>query len=343
MIKNKKGTTLQFHWIFILVAGALILAFFFSVATKQKSLSDEKLSLSLVQSVDTIFEMAESSEGTSQTIPLPERGVSFTCSKACDCYIQTGNARKSFGSNVVFAEDNIDSAQAVVWSLPWKVPFRAANILYVTDPETRKVVVYDNAEQMFSVAVVRKLQEIIPDNIFLEYQTVGQFQTIDYDGSDLTRVFFVGAINPFVPEGLRNTNVQLVSVNPQTINFYDVSDSNIIPRGFVRYPEDIVWILAAIFAADYDMFTCGIKSALNRLNNVAEIFYQRSEALSEKTGNLGLVCWYPSEEIQQLITEDIYQLSDENLYGVIDKINNLRDVLKDRNDQLIQQSCPELF
>jgi len=43
---GKRGIEMQFHWIFILIAGAIILAFFFSLVAKQKSLSEEKLSIS---------------------------------------------------------------------------------------------------------------------------------------------------------------------------------------------------------------------------------------------------------------------------------------------------------
>ena len=94
---NKKAITLQFHWIFILIAGGIILAFFFSIASKQGDLSDEKLSLSLVHSIDMILELAESSEGTSQVIPLPKKGISASCSSGCDCYFSISGARSSFG------------------------------------------------------------------------------------------------------------------------------------------------------------------------------------------------------------------------------------------------------
>jgi len=340
--KNKKGITLPFHWIFILVAGGLILAFFFSIAAKQKALSDDKLALSLVQSVDVVFEMSESSEGTSQFIPLPKKGISFVCSKGCDCYIQTGSARKSFGSNIIFSEKNIDSAQAVVWSLPWTVPFRAANLLYVTDPETRKIVVY-NAEDKMSVDILRKLQDILPDNIIFEFYTLAQFNAVSFDGSDFTKIFFISSLQPFIPQSLQGKNVDVVGINPVNINFYDVSDGVVVSKGVMSYPGDISWVLAAIFSADYDMFVCGIKSALRRLNNVADVFFHRSEALAEESERLGLVCFYPSDSIKQLIVEDINALDDVALFNKIISINRISGDLKNNNDNLIQSSCPELF
>ena len=40
---NRKGFELQFNWIFVLIAGALILAFFFTIAQKQRNLSQQSV------------------------------------------------------------------------------------------------------------------------------------------------------------------------------------------------------------------------------------------------------------------------------------------------------------
>ena len=54
LIKMKKAIALQLNWIFILIAGGLILAFFFSVATKQKG--DALFTKEVSQKIATIIE-----------------------------------------------------------------------------------------------------------------------------------------------------------------------------------------------------------------------------------------------------------------------------------------------
>lgn len=341
---DKKGLTMQLHWIFILVAGGIILVFFFSIAGKQKALSDDKLSLSLVSSVDSIFDMADASESTSQFISIPKDGLSFSCSDSCDCFFSSGSARRSFGSSLIFSESFIDSSQAVVWSLPWKVPFRVANFLYVTNPETRKIVVFDDSS--FAVDLKKKLMNVLPDNIFFEFLSVSDFYGVSDDGSSSIRVFFLGRTSPFLPQSLRDSDVSLVGITPQTINFYDYVDGSVVAEGFFNYPSDMSWILAALFSEDEDMFVCEMKSAFERLNFVADIFHKRAVILQEKSlSDLGLVCLYPVEKLAFLIdlTEDVLSKDENDLYTIVSQINVLEDELGNFNDNLIRNSCPELF
>ncbi len=340
-MKNKKAITLQFHWIFILIAGGIILAFFFSIASKQGDLSDEKLSLSLVHSIDMILELAESSEGTSQVIPLPKKGISASCSSGCDCYFSVSGARSSFGSNVVFSEKDVDSPEAVVWSLPWKVPFRALNVLYLSNPETRKIVVF--ADDSFDY-LKSDFQNIIPDNIFFEYTDLDELR---YDGSERTKILvFKSSDSPItLPSSFDNAAVDVLIVSNK-INFFKKSanskDLNFVAA--VNYPADVVWILGAFFSADKDSFVCGMKSALRRLNNVAKIFYNRASDLEKviSAPPFELYCTYPLEDIDALI-EKTSNVKDIVLFNVINDINFVKDDLKLKNNQLIQESCPELF
>lgn len=342
---NKKGVAMQLHWIFILIAGGIILAFFFSIASKQKVLSDEKLSLSLVHSVDMIFEMAESSESTSQIISLPKKGVFFLCSKDCDCYLQTGNARKSFGSNIIFADSVVDSAQAVVWSLPWKVPFRAANILYVANPETRRIIVYD--ESPFADSLLQSLKNVLPENIFFEIMSSADYGSIGFDGSDLTKVIFVGntATSAFIADSLKDENVNLISINPKNIAFYNVDKLTALPKEIIGYPADITWILAAFFSSDYDMFICGMKSAFKRLNVIANVFHKRSSILANETSREGMNCWYPVDEINDIVdkTSNMDSKTAGDLHDLVNDVKIFKGRMLNKNNQLIQQSCPELF
>jgi hypothetical protein len=91
---NKKGFELQFHWIFVLIAGALILSFFFMVANKQKNLSQDRLQLTLATEIENIFTGAIISRGTAQKMPTPPQGITFECTEGCECKYGIGRATK---------------------------------------------------------------------------------------------------------------------------------------------------------------------------------------------------------------------------------------------------------
>ena len=74
----KKGVIeVQFNWIFVLIVGAIILAFFVSIVMKQKDLSSGRLGTKLATDLETITTGAEVSVGTAQLIKVPNSLIEF--------------------------------------------------------------------------------------------------------------------------------------------------------------------------------------------------------------------------------------------------------------------------
>ena len=52
----KKGqVSFQLNWVFVIIIGVIILTFFISVVSKQKEVSDNKISASVAKSFETLF------------------------------------------------------------------------------------------------------------------------------------------------------------------------------------------------------------------------------------------------------------------------------------------------
>ena len=109
---NKKGFEMQFHWIFVLIAGAIILIFFFSLTQKQKSLSEERLAITLSTDIEAIFTGAIQAKGTAQLLRIPQPGIAFSCSEACECNFWIGRKATEFKE---------DDAEAIKEGEEWDV------------------------------------------------------------------------------------------------------------------------------------------------------------------------------------------------------------------------------
>ena len=69
MTVSKKGQlTLSFNWIFVMVAGAVILLFFVGLIVKQKDSSEQKLNFDVVNILESILVGSTVSEQTINTI-----------------------------------------------------------------------------------------------------------------------------------------------------------------------------------------------------------------------------------------------------------------------------------
>ena len=73
-MKHKKTQlAMPFHWIFIIIAGALILLFFVSIIYKQKAVAEEKLSITLISAVEEILAgSGVGEEETQNVIDIPK-------------------------------------------------------------------------------------------------------------------------------------------------------------------------------------------------------------------------------------------------------------------------------
>ncbi|MBU0461982.1 MAG: hypothetical protein KJ574_05330, partial [Nanoarchaeota archaeon] len=134
--KAQEGPEAQFNWIFILIVGAIIIAFFTLIVIKQKSASEVKVSSVLTKQLNTIFVGARVSSGTVQEIPTPNFAVRFTCN---DYYI--GAVSQRLGNRVLFAPENLEGNMIITWTLDWSVPYKVTTFLYVTNPKTRYLLV----------------------------------------------------------------------------------------------------------------------------------------------------------------------------------------------------------
>lgn len=351
----KQGIELQFHWIFILIAGALILAFFFSVVQKQRALSEEKLSITLASQMDAIFTGAIESKGTTQALATPKPGIAFACSKVCECNYYIGRKATEFRDKLLFAPSFLKDQDAIAWAVEWKLPFRIANFLFLTNPNIRYYLVYDAGDQR-SVQTYQRVSKQLPQEINAEvFSSLGAVSQLSPQGYAHTRFVFLG-LEPVSPGTLglsqdwAEEDVSAVAIDDDlaTAVFYDKTDPDELffsSRPAILAGDATVY--AAIFAADYNMYTCVLQRAFDRMSVIAAVSGQRAKLLQAEMDKLGRVeCTYilqnlddVSKAAAQLTTAQGLQ-EQEAAFAVI---RSAQSELQRQNNNLILQSCPELY
>ena len=78
MLSKKAQTEVQFHWIFILIVGAIILAFFVSLAVWYKGQQESKLEQTMVFKLQSLFRAAMESPRTAKPLTIPGTRLTFT-------------------------------------------------------------------------------------------------------------------------------------------------------------------------------------------------------------------------------------------------------------------------
>ena len=138
---NKKAMIeIQFHWIFILIVGAVILLFFATMIYRQKTVSETGISADVLVNLESIISGSMISTKTLNLLDIP-KGTEISY-KDCNQY-EVGPYNKQTGTIVMFAPKKIAGRKLVTWALDWNVPYRVTNFLYLTSDDVRYILVDD--------------------------------------------------------------------------------------------------------------------------------------------------------------------------------------------------------
>jgi len=358
VVVGRRGFEEQFHWIFVLIAGGVILGFFFVVAQKQRSLSTERLQLTLVTDVEDIFVGALVSKGAAQVLPLPPQGIGFECTRGCECRFRVSNAAKSFGGKSFFAPRVVRGDDALVWTVDWKQPFRVSNFVMVTNPSRAFVFVYDenNGES-------RRLHEQVvkglPPPVLRQGRVVGEVQYVNATLGNVSRMsplefdevrfVFLG----LSPERVKQVSltrgwegVSGVSVDANAVGFYEYA-GRFDSVDYISY-AGLPTVFAAIFAEDSTMYACSVGFAFGRLAYLSEVYARRAQSLSLALEESRPWCSYQSmiDQLRAMGAAARAVADAGEMRGVaqrIAEVGRLGSNVERLNNELVLRSCPELF
>jgi hypothetical protein len=351
---NKKGFELQFHWILVLIAGAIILFFFFSVVQKQRSLSGERLSITLSTDIDAVFSSALESKDTSQLLTVPHGGIAFSCSDVCDCNFWIGKKTNQFKDKIIFASDFLEQGSAIAWSSDWNLPFRAANFLFLRDPRAKYFLVMDSSNTR-SRNLFRDLNKSLPSDVSLSIISPSEIPNVIPEANTKYRFAFLDTPSapPFgLSEDFSRADVSVVYINSidKSVSFFEKRKRSLSFSGESSLYAGKPAIFAAIFAHDKDMFECGMKNAFARLSVVSDILRSRSQELEDNMFAVNRSdCIYsaPNMDYLQDIFTNARELSlSSSFIEDTNTFTSLRlavDGVASLNDNLVQQSCPGIY
>lgn len=338
----------QFNWIFILIAGAVILAFFFSIVLKQRTLSDERLALTLANELDAITTGASIAKGAAQTLPLPKTGIDFQCSDECTCTFSIGRTSKNYRDKLIFAPHRIEGDTIVFWTLDWNTPFRAANFLLVTNDRIKYFFVHDDSAA--SQQLVAATRALLPEQANADFVTLEDVDCSDnlcVKNENYVRVKFVflntdpnfGSLQ--LDDSFSDTELAATHITPGIITFFKRTSKTAasFTESTSFYAGDTT-MFAAIFADDETMYRCNLQSALGKLSYVSDILRARVDTFREDA-TLADHCSYNTgtlENIGRVAADQRITLNEG-----ISELGTLVSTLIDENELLLRQSCPTVY
>ncbi|NQV09305.1 hypothetical protein HQ529_05635 [Candidatus Woesearchaeota archaeon] len=353
-MKSKRGAIeVQFNWIFVLIAGALILLFFVIIVQRQTDVSEEKESIDIRTNLKTILTSAKQSTNTLFSLQMPKTEITYDCTG----YSVKGTNPIKLGES--FSPSLLKSVRRTLylWSLDWSVPYKTANFQYVVTPDVRYVIV---SEDQYS-AYATKLYSMLPGNITKEFKQLVEIGgLVDKNNYKVKFIFFGNGIElPSFTNNMENEDVTAIKIDVSveceskldgcgTITFYEKGDSNLlVEKGehpFLKKES----LLGGIFVDKEEIYECVMKKAMKRLEMVTNVYINRTDELynyfiEDGLGYCDIHTKYFSalNKLNNIASEsNVFEIS-----NIINIYNNayLENNLKIMNRDLQRASCPLIY
>lgn len=349
----KAQLDIQFHWIFVLIVGAIILSFFVGVAIWYKDIQEQKSAADVVTTLDALFLFAKESPKTARYTETPEMDLTFTCSaEDCTAYgcasaFSGGGISRATETEVLFTLRQLEGRDLITWALEWTLPYKIANFLYLTNNRIRYILVYDEEHSDLKDAV----NSLLAENSYLTKETIKIESAEDFSLVDKQDDFV--RIVAFLDEGTLSESVIVTALGERNekekewdVVYVDGTEN----AGTVLYEDGTVsyiglpLLIGALFSADADFYSCNVQKALLQTQLVSAVYLERARQLEtyfSAESEQSYCSYYFAGDVQDAIQEIAHTGSVETLYAA--SLQDAVTLLEKNNAYTVIKNCPRLY
>lgn len=257
-----KGQAQQFNWIFVIVAGTIILTFFLFFTFKYMELQEQKQSTNIAKTLEESFQLLIAEElyiDESQfKLGQPTRVETWCTNKKQSIQVNR-QAETKIDNAIIFMPQSQVTASFNAWTKSYKAPFTVTNVIYAQPKEQIIEIVYDHTTQ-------QQIQELqIPEVFNIELTT----QPTTDNAIHITQ----------------QANKRHINLKTNTVTF----DNEQIQT------DDITLALGALFTGDKETFKCQLQRAQQQKELLIQLYIQKAALLKAQNPTC------PYDQIQQNI------------------------------------------
>ncbi len=333
MIGKKGMIGEQVNWVYVLIAGSLILIFFVGLTLQQKKAAEKNYAEEAIKALDTLTLQPPKS---SQLVEIPGLELRIECDSG-KTTLRVGEAQPLSPYEPIFGPRLIKSNEIITMTDEWNVPFKATNFIFLTANDTRYIIQYDGSNA-FSRRIAEDLYGELPEQA--NKKVVEKNSVIENENN--RRTVFIGAnTDPIIPRWA-GTSAKSIRIDPQKTN------------GEINYEEGTIkfagstdavdytgkpMMIGAIYAENKESYDCTMKKAYKRLSIVSYIYQTKEEKLegSFPIGSSPCSGKYNPQNIKDL------RIQADNAIPSITAIRGLKSKIEQQNRVALLASCPSIY
>ncbi|GEM_PF-2116646 len=325
---QKRGQGEQFNWVFVLIAGAIVLAFFTVFTFQYIQLQEKRQNLRVAQTLGENIRLLESTEQALDADAFPlGGGFQFRYECAADHSFLTINNdyTQDVSDHLLFMPKLISTTAFRAWIAAWQYPYYITHILYFEHPDTHHYFIVDPVGQSFVTNL--HLPRIFTATTFQRPSSLPADQTIH------ARVTFFTQTPPTAPELAAITqtipHATIIHIQPikDEVTFYDQNNDPVFHQSVAG--KEL--LLGALFSDDPDQYGCLINRSLSAFDRTTRIYSEKAKLLPHLSQNPD--CTY------QTIHHSLLNYRQQPLHSS----SSLRQSLEDQNRDLSGKGCQVVF
>ena len=324
---DKRGQGEQFNWLFVLIAGAIILSFFTIFTFKYIGIQQQRQNAQLGRTLGENIHLLEASGTKSYYIDDSQfklgvtTDLAFTCTDDRFTLSVNKNFQQKIQNEVVFAAAHTSLSSLDAWIYSWDYPYFIVNMIYLADPHNTYYFIYDSGSKQF-------VQDLDFPEIFTTTKQDKNLPILAKGSKKATIIYFTHPTKRDIQQ-LHTTfeEASVLSVNTQQeeVTFYDEKGET---TGTVPYYGDAL-LYGAIFSNSLENYQCSIKRSLQRFKRITTLYANKALLLNQATTNPA--CSYTTLH-QQLLH-----------YATTFEHERNTETLTHANEELGGKGCPTVF
>lgn len=330
---NRKGQLeVSFNWIFVLIAGAAILAFFILITrNEQKSSSDVTLKAVSVK-MESLLSSIQQNPDAVQTQDNLNIEIQFKCSEEGHTYSLKGSSATEYlESEILFAPETVGDSKTIAWTQLYSSPYPVSYVLYFTDEKTKYIFI----DSGISAEYYTKM----PSLFAKEKMTLEQIN--NYEDQGFRKYIIVAGsadaelINPRQSIRSKTTVVSPAPLS-NTVTFIDGQRNTDVSINDVT-------MFGAIISGDYELYGCTMKKIMQKSRIVGEINIQRVDSIGstfDPNSKCGLIF---SQGLQHRYLSEIIENSIYPGNGNVGALKGSMESLQTLNTQMARANCPTVY
>lgn len=359
IFSGKRGVVAtQFHWVFVLVAGALILMFFITIIGSIRNAERIKLGVEMMEKLDAVFTASSVNENTVHMIRTSGHVQFFS---ACDFDPVSRASYSSYGLRdpdvsvqnnrlAIFSPSVVSGDNFVVAVRAYSSPFRVDRMLFVSSPRIHFVLLGND---------LNRLRPIFPANVtIVSFPSISHYLAAGGTGGDTQilitqeQVSLSTAQRDAFKDIAHKSTVLLKTIDPSRstvrLEQFNMRSGRFSSSGNSEVVfTDNTTLLATLYAADGGNYLCGMEKLQRRFEGISYMYRLRyldyGVSAPSRCGLHYTSAVQSLDVLTSLMSNEGLYVPGENPGSKVNQYVQISDEFRVAARNVEAQSCPILY